>query len=94
MSAGGADPASSEELDRIGQRYAELLDESFAVSHDAVAEAVAEARAAGAREARKKGAKTGPARPRPAGPTVADTRAVDLVRIAVGRGVRRLRPRR
>ncbi|MBD8870869.1 sulfotransferase family protein [Nocardioides donggukensis] len=87
--AGGADESASAELDALAARYDRLFAAAAAISHDAVEEARAEARAAGAREA------TRPETPTAAtGRLVEETGGRDLLRVVVERAAGRLPGRR
>lgn len=82
--AGGHDDAAETALDELSARYERLFADAAAISHDAMEEARAEARAEGAAGA---SATEAP----PHGRLVEQTGGRDLLRIALGRAVGRLR---
>jgi hypothetical protein len=90
--AGGDDTQASADLDLLAERYARLFEEATAISHDAIEEAVRDAREAGMRRARAEAAehRNTPQR-RPAGRLVEETGARDLLQIAGRRLIARLR---
>ncbi len=95
--AGGADVTASADLDEAGEHYARIFLEASAISHDAMEEAKAEARLAGAKAARKrrKGQPDRPAGPVPPGRRPVDEVAArDLARELVRRARRRATRRR
>lgn len=89
--AHGDDAAASARIEEAGQRYARLFADSAAISHDAMEEARAEARRAGAKAARGRLAKEPPVAPRPAGRLVEQAGGRELGRALLGRVARRLR---
>ncbi len=98
-SARGEDAGASAELDVQGVRYRRIFDEASAISHDAMEEAKAAARRAGAKAAREKLAErqAEAARAPAAAITdrpVAEVGSRDLLRVAGQRLASRLRPSR
>jgi hypothetical protein len=90
--AGGDDPQASADLDALAERYLRLFEDATAISHDAIEEAVRDARQAGMRKARAKATEQQNAAPRrPVGPLVEETGARDLLKIAGRRALARLR---
>lgn len=88
----GVDEAASADLGAQEERYVRIFDDASAISHDAVEEAVREAREEGARKARTRAQKaTKAAKPGPRGQLVEETGARDLLKIAGRRLLGRLR---
>jgi hypothetical protein len=85
--AGGTSEDASARLDGLAQRYRRLFEDAEAVSHDALEEAVSEARLAGSAEARPAPAPTD-------GPRVADVGGRELLAEAGRRLTTRLTRRR
>ena len=85
--AHGEDAEASSRLDELGAAYGRLFADAAAISHDAMEEARAEARKAGAKAARERAA----AHPAATSRTVADAGGRELLGALRGRVVRRLR---
>jgi hypothetical protein len=86
---GGHDPEVSADLDRAAGRFDRLLDQAAAISHDAMEEAVDEARRAAARDLEI----ADRSKPQPVGRVVEETGGRDLLREVGARVRRRLRRR-
>ena len=97
--AGGQDEAASATLDELGARYERLFFDAAAISHDALEEAAAEARAKGAADERARQAeKRAEAAARNAARTpaleerkVGEVGGRDLIKVAGGRLLHKLR---
>ena len=85
--AHGDDAAASGRMDELGAAYAGVFADAAAISHDAMEEARAEARKAGAKAARERAA----AHPAATSRTVADAGGRELLGALRGRVVRRVR---
>ncbi len=92
--AHGDDPAASARIEEQGARYARLFADSAAIAHDAMEEARADARRAGAKAARERLAREAapPAQPRPEERPVGEVGGRELLRLLGSRAARRIRP--